>query len=303
MGKTHSFPFVSHEGIHARFLNKSKGGPIKNIRSLFEKQFLDEVDTSILLHLQKYVYLNAFLIMTLLSRQFEEVKSEFCKNHLKKLERLGFVVRFQFIYNDDKNIQHATPFVYCLSDSARKLFPIKDDLSFEKNIMDIDCVQRRLSFNQFHIMLEGQYGDSLTYSSYVFGKEYDGLYKMQCAGSPFVFYVISIRSTEGWEKKYLERLRVFKKHAHNGGFSYSGIIVVCEYEFQSLKAERSRSGDKTLEDLDIYYVCDYAAMAEGALLQYVIEVNPEQNYSSYDIIKINIDGPVKENVVNIAEDL
>lgn len=299
MADTRAFPFVYHEGIFARFLNKSKSGPIKNIRMMFEKQFLDEVDTAIMLHLQKYVYLNAFLMRVLLNRQLEECKPEFCKSHLNKLEKLGFIVRFQFIYNDDKKIEHATPFVYCLSSSARKLFPVKYDLSFEDNIMDIDCVQRRLSFNQFHIMLEGQYGDTLDYSSYVFGKEYDGLYKLRCSGTPLIFYVFSIRSSNGWEKKYLEQLRSFNRHVVKGGFSFSGIIIVCEYEYQSLKAERARSGDKTLNDLDIYYICDYAAMAEGSILQHVIEVNPEKNFSSYDIIKINVDGSVKENVLGL----
>lgn len=301
MEKTNVFPFVAHEGIVARFFKKSKSGPITNIRVMFEKQFLDEVDTAIMIHLQRYVYLNAFLTRTLLGRQLEECKPEFCKNHLKKLEKLGFVGRFQFIYTDDKKIEHATPFIYYLSDSARKLFPVKGDLSFEQNMMDIDCVQRRLSFNQFHIMLEGQYGEALTYSSYVFDKEYDGLYKMQSSGAPLILYVFSIRSTEGWESKFLERLRSFKKQALAGGFSFSGLIVVCEYEYQSLKAERTRSGDRSLEDLDIYYVCDYASMAEGAILQHIIDVKPENNFSSYDILKINVDGPVKENVLNTSE--
>lgn len=296
-----SFPFVFRKGIYARYFNKNKKGAIKNIRMMFEKQFLDEIDTSIILHLQKYVYLNAFLLKTLLSRQIEKCTSSFCKVRLKKLEKLGFIVRFQFIYNDEMDIEHATPFVYCLSTSARKIFPIKYDQSFDNNIMDIDYVQRRLSFNQFHIMLEGQYGDTLKFSSYLFGREYDGLYKLSYNNCPLIFYVFSIRTTDGWEKKYLDRLREFKTHVTSANLSFSGLLVVCEYEYQALKAERARSGDKELSDIDIYYICDYAAVAEGALLQHVIEVNSEQNYSSYNIIKIQVDGAVKENVINKYE--
>lgn len=301
MADKSGFPFVFHEGIYVRFLKKYKGGTIKNIRTMFEKQFLDEVDTAIILHLQKYVYLNAFLIRTLLSRQLEECTPSFCKARMKKLEKLGFIARFQFIYNDEREVEHATPFIYCLSTSAIKLFPIKHDKSFENNHMDIDCVQRRLSFNQFHIMLEGQYGDALKFSSYLFGREYDGLYKLSYNNSPLIFYVFSIRSTGGWEKKYLDRLREFKTHITGAKLSLSGLIVVCEYEYQSLKAERARSGDKELGGINVYYVCDYAAVAEGYLLQHVIEVNSEQNHSSYNIIKIQVDGGVKENVISRLE--
>lgn len=295
-----SFPFVYHEGISARFLNKKKNGSAKNIRVLFEKHFLDEKDTAILLHLQKYVYLNAFLLRTLLGRQLNECTPSFCNTRLKKLEKMGFVVRFQFFYTDDKGSEHATPFVYCLSVAGRKVFPIKNDLSFEKNIMDIDCVQRRLSFNQFHIMFEGQYEQALLYSSYVFDNTYDGLYKLNTNNKPFIFYVISIRSTTGWKQKFIERLRNFDNFASMTGVSYSALLVICENEYQALIAERSRRGDSSLNKLDIYYVCDYSAVAEGALLQHVINVKPENNYSSYDIINIQVDGSVKVNVDNIS---
>lgn len=294
------FPFVYHEGIYVKFLNKYKHGAIKNIRMLFERQFLDDVDTAILLHLQKYVYINAFLLYVLLDRQMVECNLSFCKNRLSKLEKLGFVVRFQFIYPDDRGVEHATPFVYCLSSNARKLFPVSFDQSFENNIMEIDCVQRRLSFNQFHIMLEGQYEKALKFSSYQFGREFDGLYKLTFNNQPLVFYAFSIRSNEGWEKQYLNRVRQLKEYIIGANLSFSAILVICEYEYQALRAERVRSGDKGLCNLDIYYVCDYAAVAEGALLHHIIAVNPEKNFSSYNIIKIHVDGQVKENVTNKA---
>lgn len=297
---TSSFPFVFRDGIYAKYAKRNRVGTIKNIRALFEKHFLDEIDTEILLHLQKYVYLNAFLIRTLLGRSLEKCTPEFCKTRLKKLERMGFIVRFQFFYQDDNNIEHATPFVYNLSEAGRRIFPIKDDKSFDIT-MDIDCVQRRLSYNQFHIMLENQYGSALTYSSYLFGNEYDGLYKLQSNNMPLIFYVFSIRSGHEWEKNYLKRLRKFKASICDTGLSYSGLIVICENEYQSLRAERCRSGDSSLLDIDIYYICDYAAVAEGAILHNLIIARPENNYESYDIIKLNVDGHVKANVVNVSE--
>lgn len=298
MAITQVFPFIFHKGINIRFTRKNTAGTIKDFRIMFEKNFLDEKDTTILLNLQKYIYLNAFLLRTLLNRQIE-CNAEFCNSRLKKLEKLGFVIRFQFYYSDENNMEHATPFVYCLSSSARKIFPIKEDKSFNDNMIDIDCIQRRLSFNQFHIMLEKQYENALQYSSYIFSNEYDGIYKMQSSGKPVIFYVISIRSTEGWGKKYLDKLRCFNNQVTIAKISYSGLIIICENEMQAIKAERSRSGDKEIKDLDIYYITDYAAVAEGSLLQHVIYVKPEDNFSNYDTLSINIDGPIKENVTDI----
>lgn len=293
MSNNSIFPFVYREGIAAKYIARKRTAPFGNIRVMFEKQMLDETDTNILLHLQKYVYLNAYLIKTLLSRQLAECTTEFCNTHLKQLEKLGFVTRFQFLYTDKSNKEHSTPFVYTLTANARKIFPVKNDESFN-TIMDIDCVQRRLSFNQFHIMLEGQYGSTLLYSSYLFGREYDGLYKVMSNGKPIIFYVFSIRQGEDWEKQYLRRIRGFKDYITESGVSYSGLIVICESEYQSLKAERCRYGDREIVSLDVYYVCDYAAVAEGALLQHIIQV--DSNNNSYDILRIPVDGAVKENV-------
>lgn len=301
MVKTQMFPFVYRESSFPRYTKKSGIKPIINIRAMFEQHFLDEIDTAILLHLQKYVYLNAFLIRTLLSRELEKCTPEYCSLRLKNLEKLGFVVKFQFVYTDDKMVEHSTPFVYNLSVSGRKLFPITEDKSFNDNIMDIDCVQRRLAYNQFHIMLENQYHHALEYSSYAFGRQYDGLYKLKTNTSPVIFYVISIRSSNEWAKGYLNRLRNLKLHIESAGLSYSGIIVVCENEMQSLKAEKSRSGDKELGNLDVYYVADRASVAEGCILHHVIHVKPESNYANYDIVRINVEGEIKENVIEKGE--
>lgn len=253
MSNTSNFPFIYREGITVKYAKRKRSGAIANIRVMFEKQMLDETDTNILLHLQKYVFLNSFLLKTLLDRQMEECTTTFCNSHLKQLENLGFVTRFQFFYTDKAGNERTTPFVYTLTANGRKIFPVKYDESFD-TVMDIDCVQRRLSFNQFHIMLEGQYGSSLLYSSYLFGREYDGLYKVMSNGKPIIFYVFSIRQGEDWEKQYLKRIRGFKDYISDAGVSYSGLIVICENEYQSLRAERSRNGDKEISSLDVYYL-------------------------------------------------
>lgn len=296
MPSKQTFPFVFHDGVYAKFSKKKNAGMIKNIRVMFEKQFLDVVDTDIMLHLQKYIYLNSFLIRTLLKRKLGECTTDFCNEHLKKLEKLGFVVRFQFVYKGDDGKEHATPFVYALSVSAKKLFSVKGDKSYVDSYMDVDCVLRRLAYNQFHIIFEGQYEGALSYSSYVFDAEYDGLYKLKSKDLPIIFYAISIRNSIDWEKRYLDRLRTLREHIKAAGLSYSGIIVICESEYQSLRAERCRSGDKELSSMDVYYLCDYAAVIEGVVLDHVICVKPEDNYSTYDIISINVDGAVKQNV-------
>lgn len=289
-----SFPFVYHDGIKIKYKKSSGVYSLKKLRTMFEFYAIDDIDMSILIDLQKYLFLNAYLIKILLSRHISECKGEFCNNRLQQLEKKGFVTKFQFVYVDDNQVEHATPFVYRLSEAAHKIFEIRIDKKRNDSMFDVDYVQRRLAFNQFHIMLENQYHDEIRYSHYAVRKEYDGIYRFSVNGSLLLFYVFAIRGTENWEKNYLEKIRVFKNYTKENQLPVSALLVICEYEMQALKAEKSRMGDVELKDLSVYYLCDYASVAEGSIFQYLIKVNDDG--SSYDMLQLRLDGKIKENV-------
>ncbi len=293
MDKTHLFPFTYHEGMQLSY-HEPKKKLFIDIKLMFERNQLQPEDTAILHMLQKYCYMNAYLIRMILNQQMQECTQNYCSKHLKKLEELGLVKRFQFIYTIGGN-KRGTPFVYELTAKAKKLFRVKEN-SFDQDNLDINKILSLLSFNQFHIMFEKQMSTSLLHSSYHFDSYSDGMYKFMSNGKPVIFYLFTIRSHVGWKEKFLERLRKLKAHIEQNMMTYSGIIVVCENEMQSLAAERYRMSDETLRTADIYYMCDYAAVTEGYILQYLINVLPDNNYSTYNILKVPVDGNIFINV-------
>lgn len=283
------YPFRYHKDMKmVRFEPKNK--IIIDIKRLFSEHKITEEDTRILNMLCKYEYLNAFLIRILMEQTLSTCNQNFINKRLSFLEANGLVQRFQFKYTDIDGKEHSTPFIYEAAYKTKKLF-----LKRVAVVPDLDIVTtilRRIAFNQFHIFFEKQMAGALKYSVAHFNGKSDGTYRFFSQGKPTSFYVFSIRSEDNWNKTYLNRLRNLLEHMKTNSLSCSGIIVICENEMQSLTAEQYRKSVAECSKAPVYYICDYAAVAEGHILSHLLHVRPDKNYTSYDVIHVPVDGKI-----------
>lgn len=289
------YPFSYHSGMKTIYYKPKKNIYI-DIKRLFSNHELSEEDTLILHMLCKYKYLNAFLIRILLEENMTICTQCFVSKRLLFLESRGLINRFQFCYNDVEDKEHKTPFVYEAAYKTKQLFLKKFPVSVEESI---DSILRRISYNQFHIFLEKQMSSALKISSPHFDGLSDGTYSVLSQGNILSFYVFSIRNTENWCKSFHKRLKSLLEYLRDNSLSFSAIIIICENEMQSLAAEQYRKSVSSIKDASVYYVCDYAAVEEGFLLNHLIYVRPEKNFTSYDIIKVPVDGNIHPNEKNI----
>ena len=298
MEKNAHYPFSYHAGMKIlRSVPKKK--IITNLKRLFSEHQLEEADTIILNMLSKYGYLNAFLLRVLLEQNHVSCNQNFVTKHLAFLETQGLISRFQFYYNDEEEKQHFTPFIYEATYKTKKLFLQHIDIKAEESL---ETILRQLSYNQFHILFTKQMAGALTFSSIHFNGNSDGTYRFYSQGKTVTFYVLSQRLTDEWKTAYIERLKKLKLHMQHNNLTCSGIIVICENEMHSLQAEKQRKSTVECKNLPVYYVCDYTAVKEGFILGQLIHVNPEHDYSTYDIIKVPVDGNIfiSTNIIETA---
>ena len=269
---------------------------ITDLKKLFSEHQLEESDTIILSVLSKYEYLNDFLIRVLLEQNHISCNQNFVTKKLAFLEARDLIRRFQLWYKDEEGKEHCTPFIYEASYKSKKFFLNHVTIKPEETV---EAILRRLSYNQFHIFLSKQMAGALTFSSIHFDGKSDGTYRFTSQGKIVTFYAFSQRLTDEWKTTYIDRLKNFKQHMQQNGLTCSGVIVICENEMQSIQAEQYRKSVEECNNLPIYYICDYSAVKEGFLLGQLIHVNPDNNYSTYDIIKVPVDGNI---FINTGED-
>lgn len=291
MENTQHYPYSWHEGTKIEY-HEPKHKIIVDIKKLFAEHWITENDTAILIKLTEYEYLNAFLLYQTLKAQFPELKQNYVTNRLKQMEGRGLVKRFQFIYGDE--VKHSTPFVYMPTSRVYDIFSMKKAADVEGCTMDY--IMRRLSFNQHDIMLHKQMGSALTYTSKHFNEASDAIYRFCSNNAPVTLHTLSIRTTPEWENQFVSRLKRFNEYIRTHSVGYTAIVVICETEMQALEAERKRKKDEDVNQLSILYVTDLAAVTEGFLYGKLIRVLPQNDYSSYDIIRLPIDGAVFMNV-------
>lgn len=291
-------PFTYH-GNDEIVYEPVKNSKIKSLRALFEQRMLLNADGRIMYYIDKYTYLNAFLIRNLLTLEME-CTQEFCKNRLNHLVKLGLITRFRSIHTDTFGKKHGSVYFYHFTQKGRALFAKTNAVKSKEidEIPDIGDVLRQIAYNQLHIMLHVVYGPSVN-QLYHYGKTYyDGQVNLTSSGKKASFCIITLRAecTENWKEQYNARLL----ESQNQKMPPKAFIVLCETELQALEAERYRKCSAELAQLSICYLCDHATNSIDGVFSKMILVKPENNYSEYDICSIPIDG--QRTVINIAEE-
>lgn len=292
--KPSPFAFHGNEKIKYETTQTKKS---VSIRSMFERRMLLDVDGKILHFIERYTYLNAFLIRNLLAAEME-CKPEFCRERLKHLVKLGLLTRFRISHEDRFGKAHASSYFYMFSEKGRSLY-LKENRRKEETAEPDACdVLRHTAFNQLYIMLYLIYGPSCVNQVYRYGNmAYDGQVQFKSMGNSTSFHILSLRTNETWKEEFIARLLEGQKQK----MPCKSLMVLCETELQSLEAERLRKTVAEVSKLNICYLCDHATNSPDGIFSHLIMVRPENNYTSYDICSLPIDGPRRGLPVEEAE--
>lgn len=282
--KPSPFAFHGNEKIKYDVVPASK---TISIRNMFERRLLLDADGKILHFIEKYTYLNAYLIRNLLAAEME-CKDTFCRERLNHLVKLGMLSRFRITHEDRFGITHASSYFYTFSEKGRGLYLKEKHRKKENEVMPSpDDVLRHTAFNQLYIMLYLIYGPSCVNQVYRYGnKAYDGQVQFTSMGKSASFHVLSLRTNDNWKETYIARLLESQKQK----IPCKSFIVLCETELQTLEAEKYRKTVQEVAKLNICYLCDHSTNSSDGIFSHLIMVKPENNYSSYDICSLPIDG-------------
>ena len=83
-------------------------------------------------------------------------------------------------------------------------------------------------------------------------------------------------------------LRAIKEFTSNHKVSGIGVIVICETEYQAMDAQRYKSCEAELRDLEVYYICDTTMLDSNDILSQLIEVLPNENFTTRRIFGLNL---------------
>lgn len=288
-------PFAYHGDDEIKYDVMTAKKPI-SIRNMFERRMLLDADAKILHFIERYQYLNAYLIRNLLAAEMQ-CTPVFCRERLNHLVKIGLLSRFRIIHNDKFGKKHASSYFYSFSEKGRGLY-LKEGRKKEQaaDIPEAGEVLRHAAFNQLYIMLHLIYGPGCVNQVYRYGnKAYDGKVQFASMGKNTSFHILSLRTKEGWKENYVERLMESQRQK----LPCTSFIVLCETELQALEAERYRKTVPEVTQIGICYLCDHATNSPDGIFSHLIMVNPENNYSSYNICSVPIDGqrrgmPVEE---------
>lgn len=281
--KPSPFAYHGNEKIKYDVVSISK---TVSIRNMFERRMLLDIDGKILHFIERYTYLNAYLIRNLLAAEME-CKPSFCRERLNHLVKLGLLSRFRITHEDRFGKTHASSYFYSFSEKGRGLYLKENHKGSEDIVPEPGEILRHAAFNQLYIMLHLVYGPNCVNQVYRYGNNaYDGQVQFTSLGKSASFHIMSLRTNENWKELYVSRLLESLKQR----IPCKSFIVLCETELQALEAEKYRKTVAEVSKQNICYLCDHSTNSADGIFSHLIMVKPENNYSSYDICSIPIDG-------------
>lgn len=279
-------PFAFH-GNDQVIYEQAAQTKLSSIRNLFEQRMLTNADGRILYYIDKYTYLNAYLIRSLLAKEME-CQPSFCRDRLSHLYKIGLLCRFRIEHKDAFGKAHRTPYFYAFSQRGRSLYTkAEEKKSSQERIPEAGEILRQVAYNQLHIMLDLIYGPNCLNQIYRYGSSvYDGQVSFSSLGKKITFNILTLRTNESWKTDFAEKL----KKSQTQKVPCSNFLVLCENELQALEIEKYRRTIAEIATLNICYLSDYATNQEDGIFSHLMIIKPEKNYSSYDICSVPIDG-------------
>lgn len=310
--KVKTSPFSYFHGMKYE-LTKKRDCTIRDIHNLIKKGIFTDKHYAIIRVLYDYTYLNAFLIREAVAIETDNkiiLTAASCRQILKSLVNEGVLLQYSFSHIDAEGKLKGSPFIYKLSPGGirymkghslnkNKILKLFDTIKKEdERPFSIVPTLNLLTMNQFHIMFMKSFRnkpylyDVKYYKVFEIRKKpivFPGVYelKMPQFGCTLTLFVYSIRTNDGWAREHLDMLRKIKDCTEYYNMSGIGVLVVCETEYQAMRAQRYKSCEAELKDLDVFYICDTSMVENENILSQLIEVLPDDNYTTRRIFGIN----------------
>lgn len=290
-------PFILHPGMKYRRVKRRdcSGGEIQR---LLAEGGITECHDAIIKALGKYGYLNSFLTRTYLfhiSGGGFDYDYSHMRRILKDLIKKGLIMSYELFYVAD-GTEHGSPFFYTLSGGGIKYLKHQGITELHPIIskpFSIENVLNLLALNQFHVTFMQQYGKNVIVRCEDY---YDTVFKALGVPAVYTFKLrneidfqialLSVRNSGKWVKKYLNQLRSLADNMES--FQNLIILTICESEYQTMECAKKQNCERSLQDMDVFYITDTSIISGKNIFDRIIEVRPENDYSIRRTFRLNI---------------
>lgn len=294
-------PFIIQPGMKFKRVRK-RDCSNSEISKLLANGCLEEKHDLIIKMLGKYGLLNSYLIRTNLyhiSKGLYDYSALSMRKILKALVNYGLLVQYEFVH-EENGIIHGSPFIYSISGGGIKYLKkqgINRIHPFVSKVFTIKDAFMLMPMNQFHIKFLEQYEKSpgMKMDDY-FGKCYQktgagNLYNICLSDNRTInIYLISVRKMEGWHTEYLKKLRKICIYSQEINLDQYAVFVICETEYMAMECARYKNCEAFIKDIDVYYIKDTSLLEDEGVLNRIIDVKPQNDYSERSTFSLKLKG-------------
>lgn len=240
--KTEVSPFAMREGEIKTFDGKDGYVSMNQIINKINVGHITDIHFKILELVNKFEFMTSRQLFQLLEHQGEDVKSQDkLNNKLEQLVKTKILTRYFFTAEDGKGIYR----IYCLEKMGKYLLNsrgIECKWQPTDNTKPVGMIKKRLAGNQIiiayirKVKAFDSYEVKPAITAKMAGKTFkaQGAIKITKAGKSISLLFEVVRREEDWQKKLIERMRLYKDFYENFVQFDSGyeikpqIVMVCE---------------------------------------------------------------------------
>ena len=284
--KTTISPFAIREGEIKTFDGKDGYVSIAQIIQKINLGHITDIHYEILNLVNEYEFITSRQIFQLLRHKNIEIKNQDKLNtRLDQMVKLKIITRYYFHSEEGKGIYR----IYCLEKMGKYLLNSREiECKWQPtdNTKPVSLIKKRLAGNQAILayMRKAKNFDSYkikpVITAKMSGKSFkahgEALLKVKDRTASLIFEVV--RRDEEWEKKFLERIRLYKEFYDNfipfdsGYMMPPQLILVCEDEKHTVETYKVIiSNNIALDKFKIYFTTDLkqnAISLEKSLMEF-----------------------------------
>ena len=302
--KTSVSPFAVREGEIKSFDGKDGYVSINQIIHKINLGHIGDIHFKVLELVNEFEFMTSRQIFQILQYKGVDIKSQDkLNNKLEQLVKTKILTRYFFNSEEGKGIYR----VYCLEKMGKYLLNSKEiECKWQPtdNTKPVSMIKKRLAGNQVIIayMRKAKAFDSYTVKPAITAKKNAKVFNTQGAvkiakagkGISLVFEVV--RREDEWEKKFVERMRLYEDfyssfvRMDSGFDNMPQLIFVCEDDKHMVETFKEIIKKKiTLEKFNLYFTTDLkqnATTLDKTLEEFVIDETTGKYRANNAVIKI-----------------
>jgi len=302
--KTSVSPFAVREGEIKSFDGKDGYVSINQIIHKINLGHIGDIHFKVLELVNEFEFMTSRQIFQILQHKGVDIKSQDkLNNKLEQLVKTKILTRYFFNSEEGKGIYR----VYCLEKMGKYLLNSKEiECKWQPtdNTKPVSMIKKRLAGNQVIIayMRKTKAFDSYTVKPAITAKKNGKVFKTQGAvkiakagkGISLLFEVV--RREDEWEKKFVERMRLYEDfygsfvRMDSGFDNMPQLIFVCEDDKHMVETFKEIIKNKiTLDKIKLYFTTDLkqnATTLDKTLVEFVIDEATGKYRANNAVIKI-----------------